>query len=599
MGRLFVFMTMSVILVFAQISWSTTKTRRSARTVHHAVRTKAVPAADANAAMDSASEALTPEAATPTTAEDFKKMGDRLMRKGQGLKAMEAYKQSLALGGDDTAKSRIALILGQNCYAGKLYEDALRYFDMVTGKISGTLSYKSMLGEALQMTGKNDSAIAILEPFAANQKIPVASRKDMFKTLGDAYMSLKNEDAAVVWYAKYARSGGVKTADMAYLIASSEAKAAPARAALLYDANIKSFPSDYRNYLQLGMVLSKNKTTLGRSAGLLKKAVALADTIPAAWSEIGKIKRLQGKTDEALDAYRNVLRLDHGNLDAKIAMGSLLTEKGSIDDAIKYLELAHKQAPDSVEPMELLATDYTRSGKPKQAVEVLLKLKELKPKELAVRKQLVDAYQSSGQDQKAFEEVQGVLELERDRESLFPYAKMLAKMGKYDEAVAALEEILGAMPDDLEAMMELASVYRQQKKFDEAVSVYKDICTIDPKYAPALYERAGVHLEQGKVKWAQMFYQRALTADPQMALAEVGLAEVALLFNKKDSCDILLSKAEAMAPDDPIVKKEISKVRNPNRVATPVIQDQESGLNDESLQGSEDSPIKHKRKRRQ
>ncbi len=616
--------SLAVLLIAFQVCWSATKPVKTAAhhpatktTVHKAAKA-AAPAADtlkkadettepaaaadstAPGGNDTATAVKQPEKkapAGPTTADDFRKLGDQHAKKGQIDKAMEAYKLCLEKSsGDDSANGRIFVTLGRYCYDKKQYDEALQYFSKAKGKATEQFSFKTMVAGALQLTGKNDSAIALLEPIASNQKIAVNLRKGMFKIIGDAYLKSGKPDKATLWYGKHLSTGGAKTTDMAYLMASAQEKTAPAKAKLAYEANLKAYPNDYRNFLALAMMQSKNKATLQSALGLLRKASTLADTVPSVWLEIGKVYARMGKKDDELESYRTCLRGDENNLEAKTRLGMALLDNGQTEDAITYLESAHKQAPDSVGPMGALATAYIKTDKSKKAIEMLTKLKTAQPKNVEVRKQLAMAYQATGQDQKAMEEINGGLELERDFELLLSGAKLNLKLGKPDDAVVLLEELLGGMPDNIEALMTMAKVKRSQKKLDEAIEVYKEVSIYDTKYAPALYERAEIHLEQSKAKWAEMFYQRALAADPQYALAEVGLAKVALLFNDRNTCYDHLAKAEAMAPNDPVVQKAIENAKNPPKSSAVANTNAPSG-NDNATTDDDAKTTKKKRKK--
>ena len=461
-----------------------------------------------------------------------------------------------------------------------------------------------MLAEALQLTGNNDSAIALLAPFAANPKLAVKLNKDMFKTLGDACYAKDSLDNAARWYGKYLRLGGKRTADIAFLMALSQEKISLAKAKVAFQANIKSFPKDYRNYVSLGKLNAKDRATLQSALVLLKKAAELADTIPSIWLEIGKVYASLGKRDEELEAYRTCLRGDPGNIRALFRIGSALLDRGWTDEAVTYLEKAHKLAPDSAVPMGVLSAAYIKSKEYNKAIELLIKLKTIQPKNIEVRKQLVKAYTATNQRQQAIDEIHAALEVDRDYELLLAGGKLLVRQGKFDDAVVMLEEVLGIMPENIDALMILAKAKRGQQKLDEAIEIYKEVVVYDPKYAPALYERAELHLEQDKVKWAEMFYQRALDADPKFALAEVGLAKVAKLYKKRDECYEHLRKAEAMTPGNPVVQREIEKVKNPSKskrtgtAASISADDDDANADDENANTDNNNGKKGRRKRK-
>ena len=493
---------------------------------------------------------------------DLKKTGDQYVKQGKAEKAMDVYKQWIERNAKDTAAQRIAKLLGQYCFAKKQYDDAAKYLSMVSGK-NRDPSLQVMLGHAMQYSGKNKEAITLLEPLLASPKLTPDVRREVLKTLGDACVKVDLTDKALAWYGKYLKLGGAKTADIMFVIALSQEGRAPAKAKPLYEANIKKFPTDYRNYLHFGELLSKNKPTMQRSAALLKKAMACAPNTPAAWTDIARVFGRMGKTDEELSAYKSCLKVDSANFEARAHIGAILLKKGETAEALKLLEETHAMAPDSIGPMAALAGAYLKTGKAAEAVDLLVKTKAVRPKDPAVRKQLFEAYSATGQDQLAMEEIKALLDLKRDNESLLAYGKLLLKMGKLDEAANTMEDIRATAPENVEALMTFASIRREQKKQNEAIQLYTEISSIDPKYAPALYERAEVYRVQDKIKWAEQFYKRALEANPKMALAELGLARLALVYKNRTVYLELLDKAVKMDPENQEIKQEVENSKNP------------------------------------
>jgi tetratricopeptide (TPR) repeat protein len=548
----------------------------------------AVPVESATSPADVAApaiEAPVPAATAEPTAADFMKKGDLLAKKGQTEKAMDAYKQCLEKAADDPSFARVVLIVGKYYYGKKMYAEALPLLMKVTGKDIDALPFKIMLASTHVAVGTPDSAIALLEPIASNQKVALTSRKDMFRIIGDAYLKLKQDDKAVAWYNKHIATGGAKTADMAYLVTFEQEKTAPAKAKIAYELNVKSFPNDYRNFVRLGKLNANARATLPTALTQFKKASSLVgDTIASIWLEIGKVNASLGKKNDEMEAYRTSLRINENNLDALIRLGSALLDNGLNDEAVTNLEKAHKLAPDSIGPMVVLSSAYIKSNNPKKAIELLQKLKTAQPANIEVRKQLVDALIATGQDKKAVEEVNAALEVERDPSLLLSGGKLFAKLKQYDDAIVLLEELRGLVPDDVDMLMLIARVKRDQGKGEEAVEIYKEINTYDTKYAPSLYERAEIHFDENKVKWAEMFYQRALTADPNYALAEVGLGKIQLLFKNNAAAEDHFTKAFAMAPSDPAVRKAIDAARNPKKAVTAAPAAAPSGGEDQHLQ---------------
>ncbi|MCX7725330.1 MAG: tetratricopeptide repeat protein [Chitinispirillaceae bacterium] len=579
-------MKVSIILsIIVALAFSTTKPvkKRSAVTS----KTTSTAATKKEATADQSDIKTSDSAATPSQATEkegevgtavtsqkseemeLKKLGDLYIQKGKIESAIEAYKQYIEKVGYEAADPVVLLTMGKYYYDKKQFTDAINYLSYVKGKSTNQIRVMVLLGNSYTEIGKGDTAIALLEPLALDQKIALSSKLEIFKALGNAYYAINNIDKGAEWYSKYLKNGGRKDADIAYVLAFVQEKSAPAKARMAYEENIKIFPKDYRNFLRLGIILSKNRASQQQAATMLKKAAALGDNVPMVWLEVGKAYRALSKREEEIEAYKNCLLRDPNNLEAKIRIGEALLERGLTDNAMEYLEDAYKQASENSEVLSALATGYIKMKKTGKAIELLTRVKANDPKNVSVRKALYEAYVAENKDENALQELKELIELERNNQLLLAYAKLLLKVGKLEEAESTIEEILATVPDDIEVLMTKAYIKRKQNNLDEALEIYKEINTIDPKYAPSLYERAEVSLEQDKVKWAELFYKRALEANPSYALAEVGLAKISFLYNKREEALAHLERAAMMAPDDPVVKEAIEKAKNPPKKNPP------------------------------
>ncbi|MBN2038352.1 MAG: tetratricopeptide repeat protein [Chitinispirillaceae bacterium] len=493
---------------------------------------------------------------------DFKQVGDEYAKKGQIDNAVPAYQEFVDKNPSDTAVPRVAQALGQYFYNNRQYKETVKYLSMIKDQTRMTIPFKIMLARSQYSIGKHEAAIALLEPLAILTTLKVNVRREIMQTLGDANLKLGKDDKALEWYARYQKLGKVLSPDVAYHIAFLQEKKDPAKAKKQYQANIKKFRGDYRNFLRLGVLLSKDRATLTQARSLLKKSIEMADTVPIAWLEAarvyGKLKDIEGE----YAAYEQYLKFDENNIEAKTRLGAILLEKGYTEEGERLLEEAIKKAPKNATARVALADAYLKTGKKKEAIGMLEKAKSSKPRDPTIRRGLFEAYYSTNDYKKALGEIKVLLEMQRDNELLLAYAKLLLKLKKLDEAANAIEDIRATDPTDIEALMTLGMVLRAQKKHDEALDIYKEIGAIDLKYAPATFERAEVYLEQNKMKWAEQFYKRALEQDPNMALAELGLARVALQYKNRDGYLEHLDRAEAMDPNNPRIKAERKRSRN-------------------------------------
>jgi tetratricopeptide (TPR) repeat protein len=385
--------------------------------------------------------------------------------------------------------------------------------------------------------------------------------KKILKTLAESYEKDNNLQPAVDIYAAYAGLPGAKDPDVSYKAAFLQEKVNPVKSRKIYEDNVAEFPGDFRNMLRLGILYAKDKTTLSKSAILLKKASTIADTIPAMWIEMAQVYNKLGNERGELDAYKKLITMDPQNLDANKRLGMLLMKSGSITDAMVYLEMANTLSPKDAEIMTLLGQGYIKTNRPKDAIDVLVKAKALKQDDADIRLQLVELYKKTDQSKKAIEEMKQLIAIKRDNKILLSYAQSLYDDGKFKEAQETVEDIKATDPENIEALMILARSLRAQKKLDPAVETYKEISYINPNYAPALCERADIHLLQNKPQWAKTFFERALRSDPNYGLAYLGLARLAKIQRNTPLYQQNLDKALQLAPDNAEIKEEAKNAR--------------------------------------
>ena len=459
----------------------------------------------------------------PKADNEYKALGDLYAKEGKPDQAIAMYQKYLEkVPADQDVSKRV----GMAFYEKKQYQQAIKYFDLVRDQGANDIDFLMAEGESFFATGNNNRGENIYEGLRMRRP-SVPGIKKVLKFLGEAYEKDNNIQNAVEIYSAYSLLPGAKDPDVAYKAGFLQEKINPMRARKIYEDNVSAFPGDFRNYLRLGILYAKDKTTLTKSASTLKKASTLADTIPTMWFELAQVYQKLNNERGELDAYKKLITMDPQNLEANKRLGILLIKSGSVTDAMVYLEMANTLSPKDPEIMVMLAKGYVSTNRPKDAIDVLVKAKAIKQDDVDIRMQLVDLYKKTDQPKKALEEMKLLISIKRDNKILLSYAQSLYDDEKYKEAQEIIEDIKATDPENIEALMILARSLRAQKKLDPAVETYKEISYINPNYTPALYERAEVHMQQNKPQWAKTFFERALRADPNCAMAELGLARLA------------------------------------------------------------------------
>jgi tetratricopeptide (TPR) repeat protein len=492
----------------------------------------------------------------PKASDEYKALGALYLRQNKTEQAMSAYQKYLDRKPGDEA---IAAKVGNYCYETKNYKCAVTYLSQI--KNSADITSTQRYGESAFNTGDYKTAITVFDGLR-KRAVKGAMTKATLKMLAEAYEKTDNMPAAIGVYAEYVKLAGASDPDAAYKVAFLQEKSSPLAAQRAYESNVALFPRDYRNFLQLGLIYSRNKETMPKAAGMLEKAAALATSLPSVWIEIGKVYRALGNEDKELAAYNKAIMADPKNAqdpEVGIRMGEILIKQGKYTDAIINLETANTLSPGNFRVMSALAFGYIKTNRSQEAVSILEKAKGLKKDDIELRQRLVECYSKLGQNAKATQEVKELIEMKRDNSYLLMYAKMLLADGKLKEAEDAVEDIRATDAENIEALMTLAMIQRGKKKYDEAIETYKEISYIDPNSAEALYERAEVYMLQGKAQWALKFYERALRADTNYGLAELGMAKISQLNKNKAEYVAHVKKAYQMDSKNPEIVAEYNK----------------------------------------
>ena len=493
----------------------------------------------------------------PKADEEYKALGQLYMKQNKEDQAIKAYMNYLKKVPDDQI---VAKEVGDYYYSKKKYNAAAKYLSGIKGDPANQFLHQLKLCESYYYSKDYQNTI-IYTDILLKRKPNIDAKKDLLKMQAEAYDETKQEGKALLTYDEYCMIPGVRDSEIAYKRAYLREKNNPALAQKIYIENIKFYPTDSRNYLQLGLMYSQDKATLSQAAPMLEKAAATAGKDKSLWLQIAKIYGKLGNEDKELAAYQKYIDADPQNLDANIRMGTLLMKKEKITEGMVYLETANTFSPGNVEVMTVLAEGYLKTNRAREAIGLLEKAKEKKPDDVQVRKNLFDAYSKVGDKKSAITVIKEILDLKRDNTLLFLYAKMLCEEEKYKDAEDALEDIMATNPENIEALMLLAKIQRGRKKYNEAIETYKEVIYIDAGFAPALYERAETYMEQDKIQWAERFYDRALRADPKHALSELGKAILAKARKDDAAYKQHLRKAKQLDPNDPKIREECKKAK--------------------------------------
>jgi len=260
------------------------------------------------------------------------------------------------------------------------------------------------------------------------------------------------------------------------------------------------------------------------------------------------------------------------------------------------LEVLHKLQPLELKPALLLADCLLETNQPRQAVDVLLPLRDEYPDDHAVIYALAMALLKDNRTQDAQVLLDRILRDGESAESAFLmgqsellrndlvaaaghlaravqlnpkmpwahtlYGQALKAAGQAEQAGTQFNEELKVNPYDFTANTEIALLLRQDGKLDAAQAHIALALQVRPNDPGALYQRASIHLLQGLTVQARQELEQLLHDYPSFSEAHAALATV--YYRLKRTADGDHQTAEARR-----VREEAQKLLEERRKPSP------------------------------
>lgn len=134
--------------------------------------------------------------------------------------------------------------------------------------------------------------------------------------------------------------------------------------------------------------------------------------------------------------------------------------------------------------------------------------------------------------------------------ALLGLGKTLSRLGKYPEALQALNAIPAGATEHLIALLEKGRLLRWQRDIEGAREVIESVIDIEPKNLEALTELAIIYDWQGKEIEAENLFRDVASLSPGQAFAQGNLGFNLLLQQKYDLAIQSFSRALSLAPTD-------------------------------------------------
>jgi tetratricopeptide (TPR) repeat protein len=258
---------------------------------------------------------------------------------------------------------------------------------------------------------------------------------------------------------------------------------------------------------------------------LFQHAIDVTENNFIACSNLGDYELVQGHCDEAINLYRETIRLMPSYDLAYAPLGVALCKTGRLAEGIQELQLAVKLEPDSAQVHADLADALAEDGQGGAAINEYKKAISLDPDDLDARNRL------------------GVL---------------LENTGQLDEAVRQFKEIIGINPAYVRAYNNLGLALERQGRPDQAFAEFEKAVRLDPHDAKGHFNLGLALKVKGQLDEAIGEFELGLKLEPDSPQAHCGLGVMLGQKGRWDEAITQFQEATRLQPDYDEAKNNLS-----------------------------------------
>ena len=241
-------------------------------------------------------------------------------------------------------------------------------------------------------------------------------------------------------------------------------------------------------------------------------------------SRLGSLLLERGQVNEAIAHFQKALVLqpddagDHNNL------GSALFKIGQVDEAIGHYQEALRLEPDYALVHYNFGVALVQKGQIDEAIGQYQEALRLEPDHADAHNNLGEALDEKGQTDEAIRQYQEALRLKPDHADAHNnLGAALDEKGQTDEAIRQYQAALRLKPGHAEAHNNLGLALGRKGQTDEAIRHYQEALRLKPDYTDAHYNLGVACFQQGRTTEAIQQFQEALRLKPDHADARRNL----------------------------------------------------------------------------
>lgn len=206
---------------------------------------------------------------------------------------------------------------------------------------------------------------------------------------------------------------------------------------------------------------------------------------------------------------------------------------------IFFIWLEYAKSIDFAEIFDLMVSKIALLiGKEEVAKKYLLQLTEKYPNSSKGHKMLAELYENKEKYELALEEYEKVYELEPKNQNIYlKIGKLYGNVGRENEAIKILSDLLKRKPDYYEASLILADILNSKQEYKEAVQVYMAALKYKPADYELYYNLGMTYTLINDFAKAKECYEKAAQINSDLYHAKYSLGQLNLLYGDLEEAE--------------------------------------------------------------
>lgn len=269
----------------------------------------------------------------------------------------------------------------------------------------------------------------------------------------------------------------------------------------------------------------------------------------------------QKRYEEARGELETIKKIDPKNTNAMVNLGLIYMEQGDYEKAKAEFESALFIRPDDPRARLYLAASLVEMDKISEGLQEFRKIPPESEVFLEGTKYLVTLLLKKSQNKRALQLIQETPAGKEDPDLVYLEALLLEEEGELTKSLERLESLVSRGVKRPNYLFRLGVLYHKLGKKDESLRVMEEVIRLDPDHPEALNWVGYSYAEKGvKLDEAERLIRRALELKPDDGYIIDSMGWVYFQKGMYEQALVYLERAYELLPNDPVITEHLADV---------------------------------------